>query len=138
MKMVNCILLIDDNVHDNFIHTRTINKIPAAKQVKTVTTGEEALEYLRFSREQPEQYPVPNLIFLDINMPGMNGFDFLERARQEQFFNNDEPILVVMLTSSLNSDDEKRANEQFSREIKEFKNKPLTTEMLTDILGTYF
>ncbi|UII32752.1 response regulator [Fulvivirga ulvae] len=138
MNMVDCILLIDDNVHDNFIHTRTINKIPAAKEVKTVTTGEEALEYLRLSKEHTEKYPVPNLIFLDINMPGMNGFDFLERARQEGLFENSAPILVVMLTSSLNSDDQKMASEQFSHEIKDFKNKPLTTEMLTDLLKKYF
>lgn len=138
MKIVNCILLIDDNVHDNFIHTRTINKIPAAKQVKTVTTGEEALEYFKLGQQYPEQYPVPDLIFLDINMPGMNGFEFLEKARQEKIFDNSKSILVVMLTSSLNSDDEKIATEQFSGEIKDFKNKPLTTEMLADIMERYF
>lgn len=138
MKTINCILLIDDNVHDNFFHTRTIKKANAAKQVKTATSGEKALEYFENSKQDPENFPLPDLILLDINMPGINGFEFLEKAREKKIFNSGKPIVIVMLTSSLNSNDEKMAREKFSKEIKEFKNKPLTQETLIEIIEKEF
>jgi CheY-like chemotaxis protein len=138
MKTINCILLIDDNVDDNFFHTRAITKVNAAKQIKTVTTGEKALEYIELCKLDPDQYPVPDLIFLDINMPGMNGFEFLEKVREKKIVANGKPVLIVMLTSSLNPNDEKMAVEKFSNEIKAFKNKPLTVEMLKEIIDNNF
>jgi CheY-like chemotaxis protein len=71
-------------------------------------------------------------------MPGMNGFEFLEKAREKKIFDCTNQHIFVMLTSSLNPNDEKMAKEQFSNEIKEFKNKPLTAEMLQEILAKYF
>lgn len=138
MKKLNCILLIDDNVHDNYFHSRVIEESDAANQVKTALTGDEAIAYLEKSKVHSPEYPKPDLIFLDINMPGMNGFEFLEEAKGKNLICTDKQTVVVMLTSSLNPNDEKTADEKFSTEIKDFLNKPLTKEALEGIIEKFY
>ena len=137
MKKLNCILLIDDNVDDNFFHTLVIKEADAAEQIKTATDGQKALEYLENTKVDPIQYPFPDLIFLDINMPLFNGFEFLEKAREKKCFEDRKPI-IVMLTGSFNPNDEQTAKERFSNEIKDYKIKPLTIEMLKEIIDRFF
>jgi len=132
------VLLIDDNEHDNFIHTYTIQKIRPELDVRAVLSGEEALEYFTKARDGMDNYPYPDLVFLDINMPGMNGFEFLEEARKQKFITNGHPVMVVMLTSSLSYNDVNRATKEFSEEITEYKNKPLTVEMFEEVVGLHF
>ncbi len=138
MKTVNCILLVDDNEHDNFFHSIVIKEAGAARQIKTAISGFKALEYLEDTKKDPEQYPVPDLIFLDINMPGINGFEFLEKARELKLIDENKSFVVVMLTSSMNPNDENNAKKNFANEIKEFRNKPLTAEMLEEITEHFF
>lgn len=138
MKKINCILLIDDNSDDNFFHTITIEENGAAQHVKTATTGETALEYLKQAKLNMNEYPMPDLIFLDINMPGMNGFEFLEKAKNLKMFHQVKTVIIVMLTSSLNPNDEKMAKEVYANEIMEFRNKPLSTEALKEIIEKFF
>jgi CheY-like chemotaxis protein len=96
------------------------------------------LEYLEKAREGENEYPFPDLIFLDINMPKINGFEFLKKAKEKKLITKDKPLIVVMLTSSLNPDDQTTAELTFPDEIKEYKNKPLTEEMLKEIIEKYF
>ncbi|TVR77734.1 MAG: response regulator [Chitinophagaceae bacterium] len=138
MKELNCILLIDDNPDDNFYHTYVINEAKAAKQVKAALTGEEALVYFEKTETDPENYPYPDLVFLDINMPGMNGFEFLEVAKERKIITETKPVVVIMLSSSLNPFDETKTKKDFFNEVKEFQNKPLTIEMLEEIMNKYF
>ena len=129
---VHCIMLIDDNKDDNFFHERVIKKSNAADIVIAKQSGLEALNYLK-SLDTSENTP-PNLIFLDINMPGMNGWEFVEEFKklEKQF---QETMLVIMLTTSDNPDDKARAKTQGL--LAGFKTKPLTKEMLEDILKEY-
>ena len=138
MKKLNCILLIDDSEEDNLYHKIIITKAGVAVQIKTVSTGTQALEYLKNTKHDPAQYPIPDLIFLDINMPGMNGFEFLEAVRKQKVLHEGISIVVIMLTTSVNPADRKNAEEKFSAELKGFYNKPLTGEMLHEILENYF
>ncbi len=138
MKKLNCILLIDDNVDDNYFHSLTIKKANAADHIKSVVTGAKAIEYLKKAKEGSSEYPIPDLIFLDINMPGLNGFEFLEKATEKKLFETRKYIIIVMLTSSLNPGDEILAKKKFAEEIKEFLNKPLTASMLKEIIEKYF
>jgi CheY-like chemotaxis protein len=71
MKNVHCIMLIDDNTDDNYFHERTIRKSGLQSIIIVMESAEAALEYLKAKHEHPDAHP--DLIFLDINMPGMDG-----------------------------------------------------------------
>lgn len=128
-RKLNCILLIDDNEHDNFLHERTINKLCCAKKVVTLEKATDALEYLKGGN------PKPDLIFLDINMPGMNGWEFLTHYEQlEEELQG--KVVVVMLTTSVNPREEERSKNVNA--VRDFINKPLTAEVIEDVLSKHF
>ena len=130
MKQLNCIMLIDDNKIDNFFHQRVINKCHAAKSVIIKESGEEALEHLKAGSDKQQ----PDIIFLDINMPGMTGWEFIDHYKMlDQDLQN--AMIVVMLTTSENPDDKARAMTQGI--LADYKSKPLTKEMLQEVLSTY-
>jgi len=129
-KKLNCILLVDDDSEDNYFHQIVINDMDAANTVQVAQNGLEALEFLT-----KENQIAPELIFLDINMPKMNGWEFLE-AYQKLNANQRAKVVVAMLTTSMNPADQKRA-EKFP-EIASFNSKPLTEPVLADILKRYF
>jgi CheY-like chemotaxis protein len=127
---LNCIMLIDDNKIDNFFHERVIKKCDAARNVITKESGREALDYIT-----DEDKPQPELIFLDINMPGMNGWEFIEvYKRLDAKFH--KSMIVVMLTTSENPDDIDRA--MMNGLLADFKSKPLTREMLESVIEKYW
>lgn len=130
-KKINCIMLIDDNPDDNFFHERVIRKRGAANVVVTMESATEALDYLKKEKDSKEAHP--DLIFLDINMPGMNGWEFLHEYKQLEP-EQQSKVVVVMLTTSKNPDDKAKAEGR----ISEFKSKPLTGEMLDEIMEKYF
>lgn len=137
MKVINCILLVDDNPADNEYHKIIIKESNLCKVVKVATNGHLALEYLRKAGEPNPSidYPKPDLIYLDINMPVMNGFEFLE-----EYHKLDESlkskIVIVMLSTSLHPNDKNKALQD--NEVTKFQNKPLTVEMIKFISEKYF
>lgn len=132
-KKLECIMLIDDNPDDNFFHERVIKKNDRADYVIAKQLGTDALEYLK--AKNVNKIPHPNLIFLDINMPGMNGWEFLKEYNKLQKELQSQAI-VIMLTTSENPDDRKKAIEM--NIAFDFKTKPLTKEMLEEIINRYF
>lgn len=133
MSKINQILLIDDDPATNFINRKIINDNGCADKVTTLTSAEAALEYLKANKESGNTQP--DLILLDINMPGMNGWEFLE-----EYKGLDEgeraKIVIVMLTTSLNPDDEEMARK--IPLVNDFKNKPLNASAISEIIGKYF
>jgi CheY-like chemotaxis protein len=132
-RPIRCILLVDDDPDDNFFHRLVIEQSGLCDEVRMAEKGLDALHYLTHT-DQPG-YQRPDIIFLDINMPGMNGFEFLEhyhRLPEDQ----KSRLLLLMLTTSLNPIDQKRAG-AFS-EVNGYHTKPLSLEMLQEIVDQYF
>ncbi|WGD34271.1 response regulator [Olleya sp. YS] len=130
---IKCVLLIDDDKVTNFYNTKIVNKHEKIKEVVAVTSGEKALEYLKEAISG--LCLKPNLIFLDINMPAMNGWEFVvEYNKLDQNFTKD--IKLVMLTTSNNPDDFERSKQIVS--IDDFINKPLSVNLLTNLLENYY
>lgn len=133
MPKINSVLLIDDNKATNFLHTRILKKSNMVGSIHSVISAREGLNYL--TTEENQSYPRPDLIFLDINMPGMNGWEFLE-AYRELPVNQRGGIVVVMLTTSLNPDDFLRAKS--ISEVNDFQHKPLTLDTLEKLVDKHF
>ncbi|EMP04688.1 response regulator receiver domain protein [Leptospira interrogans serovar Pyrogenes str. 200701872] len=116
-----------------FFHERVIYKGSYAEKVVTKQSGQEALFFLKNKFNNIE--PFPDLIFLDINMPGMNGWEFLEEYKKlDQEFQTS--TIIIMLTTSDNPDDKNKFSHFGS--TSDFKTKPLTNAMLDEILERYF
>ncbi|MGK0252963.1 MAG: CheY-like chemotaxis protein [Mariniflexile sp.] len=130
---LKCILLVDDDQNDNFFHERVIKKTSSSTIVIEKNTGQEALDYIKSNNG--DKAILPDLIFLDINMPGMNGWDFLkeyDRLNKEI----QSSVIIIMLTSSDNEDDLSRAKAW--NFVSDYITKPLTKEVMTDIIKKYF
>jgi len=122
------VMVIDDTQVDRYIAERNIKKHLFAEQVICKESAQSALDYLLLFCDNPEE--LPQLIFLDIRMPDMDGFDFLAKYENlpEQVKKN---CIIMMLSSSLSPDDlEKAKNNKY---ISRFLNKPLDKEKFMQI-----
>ncbi len=137
-KKLNCVLLIDDDLGTNFINQMLIKKADITDNIQTVLNGKEAIDFITNKGKYEKAgnvFPKPMLTLLDINMPVMDGWEFLEIYKNLEIHQKGE-IIIVMLTTSLNPDDKRRA-ENFS-DVSGFKNKPLTLEIIKDIMEKHF
>ncbi|MCW3077617.1 MAG: Two-component response regulator [Bacteroidetes bacterium] len=129
-KKLDCILLVDDDKDDNFFHKIILEEMNISKTIAVARNGIEALEFLK-----NENNPTPDLIFLDINMPKMNGWEFLDEYIQLQMVQKAK-VIMVMLTTSQNPEDHAKS-EHFS-EVVGYNSKPLTAEIVTKIMTQNF
>lgn len=122
------IMLIDEDEIDNIINQKIIESNNFSEKIQVHQTGGEALEYLK--KHESEPAALPDLIFLDINMPIMDGFQFLE-----EFEKLGETVLekckIIMLSSSISPRDIDRAAS--NRFVKKYLNKPLNSRYLQAI-----
>ncbi|HLO89581.1 MAG TPA: response regulator [Lentimicrobium sp.] len=135
MKKINCILLVDDNETDNEFHISRILKSGVCDNVKVAEDGQKGLEYIHKAIQDDTEYPKPDIIFLDINMPKVNGFEFLEEYHKLADGMKSKTI-IIMLSTSLNPDD--RAKALKYKEVGEFQYKPLTIDVIKEISEKYF
>ncbi|MFN6943583.1 MAG: response regulator [Cytophagaceae bacterium] len=128
MSILDTILLVDDDKINNFINQRLIKKLKVAQHVMVTTNGEEGLNYIKENCRTGRK--CPDLILLDINMPVMDGFDFI-RYFEEMDYQNKEKTKIIILTTSKNTKDLEtiKALGDFG-----FINKPLTEEKLFNCL----
>ncbi|WP_103072390.1 response regulator [Aquimarina sediminis] len=139
MKKVNCILLVDDSPSTNFFNKKMIEIAGIAHQVHEAYNGIEALDYLnhqgKFKQtEEQNEFPRPNIIFLDINMPLMDGFEFLEHYSKIPKENRAEMIIVFLTTSNWSKDKMKAIDTEM---IYDFIEKPLEQDKLRTIAEYY-
>jgi CheY-like chemotaxis protein len=131
MRKLNHILLVDDDNINNFINEKLLKKLDCAHKTSIATNGEEAILLLN---NICKDNLCPELILLDINMPVMDGFEFLERYK-ELNFPNKQSIIIVMLTTSTNPNDTDRLNKTGAAG---YISKPLTEQKLTEVIVKYF
>src|SRR6187402_1518292 len=137
-KKLDCILLVDDDFATNFINKKILQKANVTNHIQVTLNGKEAIDYIckqgKFESDTNE-FPQPELILLDINMPVMDGWEFIE-AFQKLSLENKENIAIVMLSSSFNPADKTRA--ESIDEISAFKQKPMSREALLEIIEKVF
>ena len=126
------ILLVDDDEITNFYNQKIIEKSGYDFDVQVATNVEQALDYLESKNSfTGNDYLKPFIIFLDINMPGLTGWDFMERYVDLPKALKAKTV-IVMLTTSLNPDDRNKAD-TFD-EINDFFAKPLTVGKLKTLV----
>ncbi|MDP5092280.1 MAG: response regulator [Polaribacter sp.] len=132
MKKLDTILLIDDDPATNFLHKFILQKESCAENILAFQNAEEALEYIKETIKSGFHYP--ELIFLDINMPRMNGWEFIEEYNK---ISNENKVskIVVMLTTSLDPKDKEKA--ESIKDINQFLSKPLTLEKIHQVLESF-
>jgi CheY-like chemotaxis protein len=137
-KKLNCVLLVDDDEPTNFLNSMVLRKAEISEKVMAFQWGAEALNYLAHKNGDlpgSEEYPAPDLILLDINMPKMNGWEFVDEYRKLPATLL-QKVKLIMLTTSNNPDDEQKARS--IQEIKDFFVKPLTPNGVVDIVQRHF
>lgn len=132
MNKIASTLLVDDDSINNFINQRLIEDLGVTHHLALANNGLEALEYLKNNCQ--EAAICPALILLDINMPVMDGFEFLQEFQTMQFFNKDKIRIVVLTTSTSQKDAQKL--QEFP--IDGFINKPLTEEKILELVKEFF
>jgi CheY-like chemotaxis protein len=123
------ILLIDDKVADNRYNQIILQKMNIIDKIEIAETGIDALRILIAA-----DHSQPKLILMDINMPKMNGWEFLE-AYEKLDATIKKNKIIIILTTSMNPEHETKANEFSS--VAEFNIKPLTPEMFKNIIEKY-
>lgn len=122
MKKIAQVLLIDDDTVNNFLNLRVIDKLGLAEKINICVNGEDAIHFLERQCIQ-EGKRCPEVILLDLNMPVMNGFEFLEIYKKLKF--KKEHVEIVILTSS---EDDRDFRKVESLGVHHYLNKPLVKE----------
>src|SRR5687768_4631121 len=119
------VLLIDDNPIDNLVNQKLIERANLAESIIVKDSAVSAMEYLKSHCDKPES--LPDTIFLDIRMPEMDGFQFLEEFDKLPAEVTSR-VTIYMLSSSIDPKDISRANE--NKYVAKFLTKPLSIEKL--------
>ncbi len=128
MKSIDLVLLVDDNDTDNFISKRIIEITKFAERVEVKSSGKGALDYLRAHQNNPVQ--IPSIIFLDINMPIVDGFVFLYEFEKFNELVKNKSKVIILSSSDNKRDIDKIVN---NNHVIKFITKPLTEMALDEI-----
>ena len=127
------VVLIDDDEVANFIYGKVIANAEISQDITTFQSASDGLDYINRCIEGKEK--LPQIIFLDINMPVMNGWDFLNEYKKVPTHIRNQ-INIFMLSSSLYQEDIDKAKS--FKEVNDYITKPLTKEKLLEIQHQYF
>lgn len=126
---LDIVLLIDDSDIDNLVNKRVVQKAGLSNDITVKNSAQSAIDYLKNIAEN-EADRIPGVIFLDIRMPQIDGFGFLELF-EELPSSIHQKADIVMLSSSIDAADYQKAMD--NRFVKQFLNKPLQKEAVTNL-----
>ena len=127
--MINTIVLLDDDTATNYIHETYLKRVNCVENVLSYTRGETALEYLQGLKTFPE------LIFVDINMPTMDAWEFLDMYEKLDMSLKINTRVILLTTSIMASDKEKI--DKYTQ-IDEVLFKPLNEPVIKQVMNKYF
>ena len=130
MEKLSNILLVDDDTTNNFLNELLLKRLEVAERITVAEDGTQALDLLAQSPDPGD----PALILLDVNMPGLNGIQFLE-AYQQLPEARHKATIIIMLTTTMDARDLGRLDELH---IAGLVSKPLTKEKVDNILQLHF
>ncbi len=135
--MFGKILLVDDDKICSFLHSELLQEMDIARQVVTLSNGRLALQYVQqhcLAAPPGESGVCPDLILLDLHMPVMDGFEFLQELTRLGLAALIRDSVVVLTTSD-NAGDQWEADQL---RVKDYLVKPLTPESLSDFLNRHY
>lgn len=131
--MIQSVLLVEDHPPMNFLNKMMLQDSKMVGSIDVTLNGEEAISHLESLVKNNKAFP--SLIFLDINMPRMNGWEFLD-----EYGHFDEALrkntIVVILTSSTNPEDQAKGEQ--NPLVNLYRLKPITEELIEEIIGQFF
>ncbi len=130
--MIDLVMLVDDNDTDNFISRRIIEITSFATNVEIKNSGKGALEYLEEHKDNAEK--LPDFIFLDINMPIVDGFVFLYEFEKFSELVKKKCKVIILSSSDNKRDIDKIVNNE---NVIKFITKPLTETSLNEIKSLF-
>ncbi len=132
MKPDATILLVEDDPNDVFLMKRALKGAAIANPLKIAEDGQQAIDYLagkdKFANRN--EFPIPNLVFLDLKLPYKSGFEVLQWIGNQTHLDS---TLVIVLTSS---SEEKDIKETYRLGARSFLVKPPNPTMLSELLGS--
>lgn len=123
------IVLIDDDETTNYLNRLIIERSKLVDEVLSFYSPQDALDFFSNHKSQADKA----LVLLDINMPIMNGWQFLEQY--QSIYNENNGSKIVILTSSINPTDKQMAEEKSV--IADYKAKPLSIDMVGELVANY-
>ncbi|HYG38854.1 MAG TPA: response regulator [Cytophagales bacterium] len=130
-KKLRNIILVDDDDITNYLHKELFEDLNIAEKIIVFSDGATAFNLIKEELDNQE-YNIskqpPDIIFLDLNMPAMDGFEFLEKLSATP---GKENLIIVVLTTSSNRKDIERAR-KFN--VAEYINKPISEKKIEDLL----
>lgn len=122
------ILLVEDDPADQKLIKTSLKYQRIANDLYVVSSGEEGLDFLHHCGDYSNGYPQPDLILLDLNMPGMGGKEFLKRIKNDE---NLKQIPVIILTTS---DSERDIIDSYKLQASGYVHKPVTLDEFKNVM----
>ena len=131
---LNHIVLVDDNETTSFLNNRLLGRLAVANQVSTFARADEAFGQIWGQQANGGGMPAPDLVFVDLKMPGVSGFEFLELYNALPQPVQEQTVMAVLTTSMHGADTARVA--QYPN--VEYLTKPLTEEKMRKLLEKRF
>ena len=129
-KKLNCMFLIDDNEIDNYINKKMVIENDLCTNLHIFDSGNKAVDFIL--KSDIANLPSPDIILLDLNMPGYNGFEVLSHI-EDRLLEKNPKLKTIFLTTSINPSDKEEAKKY--KTYHSFMNKPLVIQELIKVLS---